>query len=218
MLTPEYFLIAEDHSLVNRGYKSLIAEHFPTSKMKFVGSIPELELALDQQGKEFSFALWDLELEGGNVSSLVPNTLKRFPGLYILVVTNGHEELFADWLYKAGVRGYMHKTSREDELLLAIRTILSDNIYYSKSYRRAAISGSLQNSSHNGNPFSSLSARELEILKYLLEGRRIKDIADTMALTQSTVATYKQRMLKKLNLDNLVDVQKLSIWHGQHWQ
>ncbi|WEK37916.1 MAG: response regulator transcription factor [Candidatus Pseudobacter hemicellulosilyticus] len=213
MFAPEYFLIAEDHSLVNRGYKSLLTEHFPNSRLKFVSSIRELEETLSQQGQEFTFALWDLELEGGDTAPLVASTLKKFPALYILVVTNGQEELFADWLYKAGVRGFMHKTSREDELLLAIRTILADNMYYSKSYRKHAGAGAPP-SDPESNPFSSLSVREMEILKQLLAGKRLKDIADQMELTPSTVATYKQRMLKKLNLDNLVDVQKLGLGRG----
>ncbi len=214
MSTSEYFLIAEDHTLVNMGYRILLEDNFPKSRQKFVQSRKELEAVLNEHGHEFTFALWDLQLTDGNVLTLISNTLKRFEGLYMLIVTSSSEEVFAEQLYKAGVRGYLTKNAREEEILLAINTILSGNIYFSKAYRRLATAGHHRPQQVQDNPFSALSIRELDILKHLLTGQRIKEISTVTGLKQSTIATYKQRLLEKLHAKSIVELHQLATLHN----
>lgn len=212
MSTSEFFLVAEDHALVNMGYRLLIQTNYADSKLEIAKTTTELEAALDLYGDQLTFALWDLQLQDGNIFSLISKTLKRYDGLYMLVVTSSPEEMYAEQLYNAGVRGYLNKNEGEEEILRAIRTIRSGNIYYSKSYREIFPINNPYTPKLE-NPFSSLSIRELDILKHLLNGWRVKEISNVTGLKQSTIATYKQRLLEKLRAKSVFDLQKLAQVH-----
>lgn len=213
MSTPENFLIAEDDTLAKMGYEILIQVNFPGSTYTIVNSMRDLEKMLDKQGSSFTFAIWDIQLVDGNVLKLVTNTMKRFPGLYILVITSSREELFAKQLYEAGVRGYLTKKANADEMINAIKTVLSNNIYMSKHFKKIQESGH-HPSRHQENPFAVLSINELAILKHLLTGQRIKEISTETGLKQSTIATYKQRLLEKLHVMNIVELHQLATAHN----
>lgn len=209
----EYFLIAEDHDLVNMGYKILFEIYFPNYRFETAYSTVELEHYLNTKGNEFTFALWDLQLNDGNVLAMINETIRRFPGLYILIVTSSPEEIYAAQLYKSGIRGYLSKDARKDELIHAIKTIVAGNIYFTKTFKQLKNSGHFEGVSAD-NPFSLLSMRELDILKHLLSGKRIKDISALTGLKQSTIATYKQRLLDKLNAKSIMALHQLASIHN----
>ena len=214
MSNSEFFLIAEDHSLVNLGFKLLIDTDFPGSRIEFAKTSKELAAKLELYGPQLTFALFDLQLEDDNVLSLIKKTLERYEGLYMLVITSSSVGLYAEQLYRAGVKGYINKTEGADEILRAIRTIQAGHTYYSKAYRDLFPIDHPYLTAPRENPFSSLSIRESDILKHLLTGRRVKEISNVTGLKQSTIATYKQRLLEKLHVRTVFELEKLARAHN----
>lgn len=210
---PEYFLIAEDHGLVTEGYKTLLDAYFPNCRYKVARGLKDLDEVLVQQGNSFSAAIWDLQLADGNAIGLIGEALQMHPGLPILVVTGLPENVYAVQLYKMGIRGFITKSAEPREVIYAIQRVVAGDIYYSRTFK-SQLAAAGHDPFNISNPFSAISARELEVLKYLLAGNGIKEICAQMNLAQSTVATYKQRLLEKLHAKNVVHLQQLAAAHN----
>lgn len=220
MPTSEYFLIAEDHGLTNMGYTLFMDLHFRDSTYKIVNSMKDLQEILDQQGHRFSFAIWDLELMDDDMSTrmdFIEDTVKRFPSMYILVVTTKNKLKFVNQLYNAGIRGFLVKDSKETEILNAIQTVLSGQIFESKLVKQYRAMGANDNRlapTQENNPFLSLSKREQQVLRQILEGQRLKDISSDIGVKQSTIATYKHRLLEKVNARNIIELHEMARFHN----
>jgi len=66
----------------------------------------------------------------------------------------------------------------------------------------------------NSSPFEELSAREMEVMLMLADGRKIADIAEVLHLSPKTIATYKYRIYEKLNTRNAVDMARMAMRYG----
>lgn len=220
MPTSEYFLIAEDHGLTNMGYTLFMDLHFRDSSYKIVKTMKDLREILEQQGTRFTFAIWDLELMDEDLAQkieFVEETVKRFPSMYILIVTTKNKLKFVNQLYAAGIRGFLVKESMETEILNAIQTILSGVIYEPKlvrQHRALNASDGKLTPAQEDNPFLSLSKREQQVLRQLLGGQRLKDISFDIGVKQSTIATYKHRLLEKVNARNIIELHEMARHHN----
>lgn len=220
MPTSEYFLIAEDHGLTNMGYTLFMDLHFRDSNYKIVNTMKDLREILDQQGHRFTFAIWDLELTDDDMTNkidFIEETVQKFPSMYILIVTTKNKLRHVNQLYAAGIRGFLVKDSKETEILNAIQTVLSGQIFESKlvkQYRAMNGSDTKSNSPAEPNPFLSLSRREQQVLRQILEGQRLKDISSDIGVKQSTIATYKHRLLEKVNARNIIELHEMARLHN----
>jgi DNA-binding NarL/FixJ family response regulator len=130
------------------------------------------------------------------------------PDARILVFGPDSEMLLAKKFMQAGAMGYLDISSSGDEITQAFENILEN-----KKYLNPALLESLVHDVCNEkftNPFRRLSIRELEILPYLVKGSAVTDISNWLDLGQSTISTYKARILKKLNCSSIDDISSLA--------
>ena len=114
------------------------------------------------------------------------------------------EEIYAISTLKAGASGYLSKNANTSKIVEAIDTIIGDKVYLSekmdKHYKYTDTTKS------RARLFKRLSTREVEVLKLLSIGKKNKHIAAELDINEKTVSTYKARLFKKLNVDNIVDL------------
>jgi two-component system, NarL family, invasion response regulator UvrY len=202
-------LICDDHSIIRRGLKFILANHFTEYEIAEVHSIKEA-MAYIKISKP-NFAILDLQLSDGNMIETLPSIIELYPKLEILIFSMSNEEIYAKRILQIGARGFLNKNADEEEVLRALKIFLSGQNYISQKLNDIMINDLRGGSGKvNENPFANLSTREIEVTRRLLEGAQIKDISQQMDLHANTVVTYKHRLFEKLAIRTLVDLTNLA--------
>ena len=138
------------------------------------------------------------------------------PGLLILMYSAFEEAIFAERALRAGAAGYMMKTAPAEELLVAIREILSGNVYVSKDVAMRAFKKSMESSpaeQRSARPtigIESLSDREMHIFNLLGAGLPNRQIAHSLNLSVKTIETHRENIKHKLGLNSSQDLRELA--------
>ncbi len=129
---------------------------------------------------------------------------KEHPEVKVLMYSSQSEDVYALSTIRAGAFGYLSKTSDIDYIITAVKKVSEGNMFITNELaQRLAFDEGTQKPRRF---FRKLSAREIEVLKLLASGKRNKDVAQGLNLNEKTVSTYKARLMKKLNVDNMVDL------------
>jgi DNA-binding NarL/FixJ family response regulator len=156
------------------------------------------------QTKEIDVLLLDLELEGLTSIFEVKTILKEFPKTKVVIYSNLSEQIYAPNAIKAGVSGFVHKTEKLSHLAEAILKVQQGKIIMNETIKKNLALIAKQNKTER--LYRKLSNREVEVLRYLSDGKKNHEIADILKLNEKTISTYKLRLLTKLNVTNLVDL------------
>lgn len=200
-------LLADDHAIVRRGLRDLFQHHFRSAILSEVNSCNGLLRAL--AAAPVDLIVLDLELEDGNSMDIMERVRREFPDVRILVYSMNPEHIYAPRVLALGGAGFLSKQSSEEEAARAINRVLQGKRYISEELelKRA------DNRPHSEDPFAALSDREITVMKELLRGLSVKEIAERTSLQPTTVATYKARLFDKLGVSNLLDLQRLADVH-----
>jgi DNA-binding NarL/FixJ family response regulator len=194
-------LIADHHPVYRLGIKTLLQQR---DDLSFVGKVNDGKKLLTSL-KEYLPDLLILEIDLPNVKGL--NCLREiksnYPALKVLVVSCQPEGVYALSAIKAGAAGYIEKTSSEKNILNAIIDVSQGKTYLSQDILKLQ---AMADKNRNALKYRKLSTREIEVLKLLTKGRRNKEVAQALNINEKTVSTYKTRLLKKLNVDNIADL------------
>lgn len=202
-------LLVDDHEIVRRGLKQLLAEEFPKAVFGEATRVPEARERLVQ--KDWNLVLLDINLPGGSGLDLLAEVKRLRPQAAVLVLSSYPEEEFAVRAFKLGAAGYVTKASVADEMLTAVKKVLAGGKYVSASLaeRMATALGNPQASA----PHETLSPRELEVLRLVATGKTIKEIAAGFSLSEKTIATYRTRLAEKLRLSTNVELARYALQH-----
>ena len=202
-------LLVDDHEIVRRGLKQLLKEEYPQAVFDEAIGVPQFR-ALAMKS-EWDLVLLDINLPGGSGLELLTDVKRQRPKTAVLMLSSYPEEEFAIRAFKLGADGYLTKSSVSDEMLTAVRKVLSGGKYVSAALVEKlafALGGPLEQLPHE-----TLSPRELEVLRQVSLGKTIKEIATGLALSEKTVATYRSRVSEKLNLSTNVELARYALQH-----
>jgi len=189
-------LIADDHAVVRRGLKEILAsEH----DMEVVGEAKNGDEALELVRKvDWDVAVLDFSMPGRSGVELIKEIKRRYPGRPVLVLSMLPEEAHAAQVFKAGGSGYINKESAGEELTAAIRKVANGGKYVSANFAEKLATDLAPDAEKPLH--ESLSDREYRVMWLLASGKQINQIAAEMFLSPSTISTYRARILKKLKL------------------
>lgn len=196
------FLIADDHEIVRRGLRLLIADFYPGAQILEAYNGDSAIAQLKQY--KCTLVILDVQMPNTNSFDLLEYIVKFHPDTKVLVFSMSSETLYGKRFIKAGANGYLSKDASVDDVKKAIETVLSGRRYISADLMDAFV-GEVEN-----NPFTTLSDREFEIAKLLLTGISINEIATQIHLQPSTIGTYKARVFEKLNISNILQLKELA--------
>jgi two-component system invasion response regulator UvrY len=202
----EKVLLAEDHSIVIRGIKMIFETEFVQYQLEVTKSIGGLMKML--QTNRYQLAIIDLQLEDGDTMHLITDIRRIYPELRILIFSANPEELYAQRLYKAGIKGYLHKQTEDKEIIAALRMILEAKTYVSERFKNYLLSK--DSKIRFDNPFEQLTLRELEVAHLLIKGKRSIDICKDLNIQPSTASTYKMKIFDKLKVTNTLELKELA--------
>lgn len=202
-------LLVEDHEIVRRGVKQLLAEAFPGTEFGEADALPAAHQKL--LNGAWDLLLLDINLSGGSGLELLVEAKKLGPQTPVLMLSAYPEQEFAIRSLKLGASGYLTKASVADEMIAAVRKVLAGGKYVSASLAEKLAEAV-------GNPadqalHEALSPRELEVLRLVASGKSVKDIAAALSLSAKTIATYRGRISEKLRLSTNVELTRYALQH-----
>ena len=194
--------IADNYPVVHFGVKSYFKDNAEISLVANVGNFLMVRDIL--QTKEIDVLILDLELEGLASIFEVKALLKNFPKTKIIIFSGLSEQIYAPNAIKAGVSGFVHKSEKLETLGQSIIKVHQGKIIMNETVKKNLALIAKQSKSER--LYRKLSNREVEVLRYLSDGKKNHEIADILKLNEKTISTYKLRLLTKLNVTNLGDL------------
>jgi DNA-binding NarL/FixJ family response regulator len=190
-------LIADDHALVRVGYRQFLEAEPSITEIGEAGSGSETLDVLRLKG--WDLLLMDIHMPDRSGLDILKHVTKGYPGVRVLIMSGLPEEQYARMVLRAGASGYLSKNSSPEELLNAVRTVLSGRRYVSESLAQS-MAANLENPADQEKPLhSALSPREFQIFCKLAFGAPLSRIADELSLSVKTVSTYRSRILEKMS-------------------
>jgi two-component system response regulator FimZ (fimbrial Z protein) len=194
--------LADNHPVVHYGIRSYFKEHSDISLVGIVDNFDMVEEMLKR--KEIDVLVIDLELNGLSSINLIKSLLRDYPKLKIVLFSNLNEQVYAPNAIKAGVSSFVEKSEKLETLASIIIKVNRGAVIFSEAVKRNMALISKQSKSER--LYRKLSSREVEVLRYLSNGKKNKEVAEALHLNEKTISTYKLRLLAKLNVTNLVDL------------
>ncbi len=202
-------LLADDHTVVRRGLKQILADEF---KRATFGEARNAQEALDLVWKDnWDVVILDITMPGRSGLEVLREIKKSKPKLPVLVLSMHPENQFAVRVLKRGAAGYMTKESAADELVGAVKKILAGGRYVSASLAEKL--ATYLASDTQKPPQELLSDREFQVLRLIASGKIVSEIAKELSLSVKTISTYRTRILEKMGLRNNAELMHYAMQH-----
>lgn len=202
-------LIVDDHAIVRQGLKRIIED---ATDMKLVGEAASAADALALLSDQHcDVAIFDLTLPDKSGLDLLREVKSQWAAIQILILSMHAEEQYAVRALRAGAAGYLNKRSAPEELLQAIRKIYRTGKYISPELADL-LAAELKNDTSR-LPHELLSDREFQVLCLIASGKSVSEIADHLALSVTTISTYRTRILEKMQLKSNADLTRYALEH-----
>jgi DNA-binding NarL/FixJ family response regulator len=207
-------MIVEDHNLLREGLRSMIS------------AVPDFEVVAEaRDGKEAlrvalvtipDVIMMDLSMPGMSGIEATVQIKRRHPEIPIIALTVHKSTEYVREALKAGVDGYVLKDATYDELVVAIRSVLSGKKFLSPDVSGQVVDHFLNKNSASTteSPWERLTSRERAIVKLVAEGRTNRSTAEFLNVSSKTVEKHRASMMHKLGLKNATELVLLALQQG----
>ena len=203
-------LIVDNDELACSGIEGLLNA---TEDIKVVGIAKSGEEAVDTIATlPVDIVLIEVNMSGISDTEVCRRILQYNPEVKIITLAVNNVGTIPPQLLKLGVLGFISKESPVNELINAIRKVMTGDRYLSLDVARNLATLGLPG--YHESPFSKLSRRESEVVNLILQGKSIKEMSQMLILSDKTVNTYRYRLYDKLNIKNDVQLTRLAIKFG----
>ena len=196
--------VADAHPIIYKGIKAVFRN---STEIDIVGKgLHYRELFDFLNAKKVNVVLLELELPGFEGIHLIQELKEMHPKVRFMIFSNLKEEIYAINSLKAGASGYLCKTNPLSRLREAILKISSGGVYITNEL--AELIAFKQTGANPISAIEKLSRREIQVLRLLINGRKNTEIALSLSISDKTVSTYRTRIMKKLNVSNIIDLAR----------
>ena len=200
-------LVADHQPIVSYGIRMLFEN---STDIKIINTTSTAKQLLEYLKKSNTdIVLMSIDLTDINGITVLRTIKKEFRDVAVIVFSTHPEDIYAISAIKAGASGYLSKSVTTANIKRAVLKVYKGGIHVSKELAQTLTFE--KNSQGTMNLYKKLSTREVEVLKLISSGKRNNEIASQLDINEKTVSTYKLRLMKKLNVSNLVEL----IDHGR---
>jgi DNA-binding NarL/FixJ family response regulator len=206
-----HVLIAEDHLMVRAGIRALLEK---AGDIHVMGEASNGQEAIEMtEALKPDVLIMDIMMPRMNGIQAAENIREMKLPTYILLLSMYSDEGFVHQALQHGVKGYVLKSSVSDELLWAVRTVAGGKTYFSSPISEivAESTGNPRSTLPDGDPISSLSPREKEILQLIAEEYTSAEIGKMLFISEKTVEKHRAKLMEKLNVRNLAGLVRLAV-------
>lgn len=200
-------LIADDHAIVRRGLRHILAEEFSRLEVGEARNAQEaLRLARE---RTWDIIVLDISMPGRSGVEVLKELKQVCPKTPVLILTGHPEEQYAVRVLRAGAAGYMNKETTPDHLIGAVRKVRGGGRYISPALAEL-LAVSLGGDSAR-MPHEDLSDREYQVLCMIASGKTVGQIAGELVLSVKTISTYRARVLEKMGMKTSAELTHYAI-------
>lgn len=210
MSNPQSIIIVDDHAIVRKGIVQIIKEGLNFSVVEEVEDAEEFISKVLKH--DYDMAVVDVSLPGRSGLDVLSDVKKIKPDLKVLVISMNPAEQYGVRALKNGAAGYLVKDAAPTELVKAIQQIMQGKKYISSTVAQQLIQH--LNDPGQKESYEWLSDREMEVFLKLSKGSSIKEIAEKLSISVTTVSTYRSRILDKLALTNNAELVQYALKKG----
>jgi DNA-binding NarL/FixJ family response regulator len=213
MAEKKKIVIAEDHTILREGLRSLLSN----DEFEVVGEAEDGLRAIRCVEKYSpDLVLLDLGMPRMSGISAIKEIKSRFPETRILALTIHESDEYILEAFQSGADGYCLKDASRNELMIALRSVLSGKPYLSPGISDKVLVGYLEGrrALKTTTSWDTITQREREVLKLIGEGYQNKEIADFLSISAKTVEKHRSNIMKKLDLHNVSALTAYAIEKG----
>lgn len=201
-------MIVDDHPLFREGLKAIINRDEKYTVSAETGNGKEgIKLAKQHQP---NIILVDISMPGKNGIQMIRELRKPLPDTHFIIISMHAEADYIVEAFRVGATGYMIKESAASQLIQGLDTVAKGELFLDKALSQEVIFKLLQNKSNTTSgehdPYSTLTAREQEVMRMLAEGLTSKEVAAKLYISPKTVENHRTNLMKKLGLSSTVEL------------
>jgi len=211
-MTPVRILVADDHDVVRKGLRAILATR------------PDWEVVCEAaDGREAvakalqytpDLIVMDISMPQMNGLDATRYIVNRLPRTQVLILSAHNSENLVRQMLASGARGYVLKSDIGEDLVAAVDALCQGRLYFTSSVSDYVLAGSKPAAAHSqpldGLP-SRLSPRERQVVQLLAEGKCNKEIGTALGISTKTVETHRANIMKKLGAHSLSDLVRYAI-------
>ncbi len=206
-------LIADDHAILREGLRAVFAT---SADITVVGEaetgLQAIELA-HNLGPDV--VLMDIAMPGLGGLEATVRIRKESPGVKVLVLTQYDDKEYVLRFLRAGASGYVLKRAAARDVMTAVRLVHAGGVYLDSPDARKLVAEAFEEKrSPAKGSYESLTDREREVLKLVVEGMTSKQIADALSVSIKTVVSHRTNLMEKLGIHNRGELVKFGLGHG----
>ena len=207
-------VLADDHTILREGLRALLAADSIFQSVGEARDGREAVRCVEKLGPDL--ILMDLSMPRMSGMDAIREIKRRYPNTKIIALTVHKTEEYLLTTLQAGADGFVLKDATHDELMLAIKNVMSGKSYLCPGVSEKVIEGYLKGkeSSRALGSWESLSQREREVLKLIAEGYKNKEIAEDLCISLKTVEKHRANLMKKLDLHNAAALTVYAVGKG----
>jgi DNA-binding NarL/FixJ family response regulator len=202
-------LLADDHTLVRKGFRLILSQE---ADLEVVGEASNGQEAVElAQRLTPDIVVLDVAMPDMNGVAATRAILDVHPECRVLMLSMHGDAVYVRESLRAGARGYLLKEAIDQDLLTAVRALARGQSYLSPAVSNTVLTDYRQRSL---GPLDQLTAREREVLQMLAEGLTAKEIATRLDISAYTVDAHRSRILKKLQLNSVGELVRFAMRVG----
>ena len=201
-------LIADDHAIVTDGLARILKE----AQFDVVGAVRDGQQLLDAATRlRPDVIITDLSMPGLSGLDVLVRLKTAHLESKIIVLTMHHDADLATDAIRGGASGFLLKESAGEELLTAVRRALDDKVYITPTVAQEVMDCMARPAKAKA---PQVTPRQRDILRLIVKGQRMKEIAANLGLSTRTVEAHKYEMMQTLGLGSTAELVRFAIKHG----
>ena len=198
-------LLADDHAIVTEGLTRLLREH----DFDVVGAVGDGHQLIEAaQRLRPDVIVMDLSMPGPSGLDVLARLKAERIDSKVLVLTMHNDANLATEAIRGGASGFLLKESAGEELSAAIRQALQGGVYLAPALTRGVME---RMAGSSGAREPQLTPRQLDVLRLIVKGQRMKEIAASLHLSSRTVETHKYEMMQTLGLHSTAELVRYAL-------
>jgi two-component system invasion response regulator UvrY len=205
-----HILIADDHAVVRRGLREILADSLPGATFSEAGNADEALGLLAKRAT--NLVVLDINMPGRSGLDVLKDVKRMYPRLPVIVLSVQPEDQYAVRCLRNGASAYINKDSAPEELAIAARKVLAGGRYVGAGLAETLAS---RFDESIGRPrHELLSDRELEVMLMIAGGVSLTEIADRLHVSAKTVSSYRARLMDKMQMTSNAEITRYAVTHG----
>ena len=204
-----HVIIVDDHAILRDGIRSLLERQ---GDIEVVAEASNGREAVEKV-RQFqpNLVLMDVAMPEMNGLEATRQIKEEFPDIKVLILTQHDNREYVAPLLQAGASGYVLKRSGGREVVTAIRQVCNEGVFLEPSITRQVLEEYSISSVEETPPH--LTGRELDVLRFLVQGRSNKEIALILRISPKTVSVHRSNLMLKLNVRNSIELFRYADEH-----